>query len=121
MKHLAKKIAALAAICCLTLFTAACSNSEVIKKYTITDFTKSITDTLSPVKGEIYTTQLIKLKGQVDDTIFVSFGKGTYKHYFVNDIDITINPDYYGGHDAIFVFDPYRATKGKLDIKFSIQ
>lgn len=98
-----------------------CSNSEVKKEYTIIDFTKSISDTLSPIEDEVYTTQSIMLKGYSNDTIYVSFGKGTYKHYFVNDIDITINPDYYGGSDAVFVFDPYRATKGKLDVKFSIQ
>lgn len=108
-------------IIAITGTLVSCSNSEVKKEYTIIDFTKSISDTLSPIEGEIYTTQSIMLKGYSNDTISVSFGKGTYKHYFVNDIDIIINPDYYGGSDAVFVFDPYRATKGKLDVKFSIQ
>lgn len=99
---------------------ASCSNSRVEKEYTITEFNTPINEKLHPIEGETYTTQLIHVKGYVDDTVYVSFGEGTFKKKLVKEIDTSFMFDYYGGRPADFVFDPYKARKGKLKVKFSI-
>lgn len=35
-------------------------------------------------------------------------------------IDTLINGDYYGTENVIWTFDPYRATKGKLEIEYGL-
>ena len=102
------------------ILLSSCSNSRVEKEYTITEFTRPINERLHPIEGETYTTQLIQVKGYVDDTVYVSYGEGTFKKFLVKEIDTSFMFDYYGGRPANFVFDPYKAKKGKLKVKFSI-
>jgi hypothetical protein len=104
----------------LTLLVASCSDSGK-KEYGITRFDKVITDTLVPKKDGSYTYKFITLKGYTDDSIYVSFGGNTFKRHYKGNIDVHLNPDYYGATKAIFVFDPYKAKKGDLKIKFGIQ
>jgi hypothetical protein len=79
-----------------------------------------IKDSIVPEKNGSYTNQLIKLKGFTNDSIYVNFGKGSFKKYFKGNIDITLNPDYYGGVNANFEFNSYKATEGNLHITFGI-
>ncbi len=103
------------------LFLTSCSHKDE-KKYVITKFDLPIYDTIKPLKGIGYTTKCIEIKGYVDDSILVSFGRGNSNtsFYLTKKIDFFINPDYYGESDAVFVFDPYKAKKGKLELTFSI-
>lgn len=97
-----------------------CSTSEVKKEYEIVKFDHVITDTLTPIKSESYTTKFISIKGFTNDSIFIKFGNDGIPLYFKGHINKFINPDYYGGHDAIFIFNPYKAKSGNLQVVFSI-
>lgn len=102
------------------ILLSSCSNSRVEKEYVIIEFTKTINEKLDPIEDKTYATQLIHVKGYVDDTVYVSYGEGTFKKFLVKEIDTSFMFDYYGGRPANFVFDPYKAKKGKLKVKFSI-
>ena len=105
-------------ICSIILF-ASCTNPDE-KTHFVTKFNETIIDTIRPRKEIGYTTQLIKVTGFVNDSIFVSFGDKNHGYYLSKKIDTLFNPDYYGGRDAIFIFNPYKAERGKLKIVFSI-
>ena len=94
-------------------------SKEIIKKYE--GGTLTIKDSLVPEKSEAYTTKLIKLKGYTDDSIYVNFGGGSFNKYYKGNFDILLNPDYYGGVNANFEFNSYKAKKGDLEITFKIQ
>lgn len=91
-------------------------------EYSFEKFDKPIYDTIKPKTNIKYTTQSIKVKGYVEDTIYVSFGRERIftKFYLTKEIDTIINSDYYGAHDAIFVFDPRKCKNGKIKLTFSI-
>lgn len=93
----------------------------VEKRYVVKEFSKPIADTLKPIKDEQYSAKIIKIKGTVDDTIFVSFGGDSFKQYLTGKIDTIFNPDFYGETNAVFVFDPYKAEKGEIELIFSIK
>ena len=88
--------------------------------HVITSFNKQIVETIVPIKGKAYGAKFIIVKGYVDDTVFVSFGKKYYKNYLVGKIDTTYTMDYYGDDNASFIFNPYKAKKGNLKVTFSI-
>ena len=100
-------------------FLNSCTHKDE-KEYIITKFDHPIYDTLRPLKDIGYTTKCIEVKGYVDDSIFVSFGQSYRKIYLSKKIDTIFNPDYYGESYSPFVFDPYKAKKGKLEVKFSL-
>jgi len=104
---------------CTYALLMSCTNPDE-KTHSITHFNQIIIDTISPRKDIVYTTQLIKVKGFVNDSIYVSFGDKNRGYYLSKEIDTLFNPDYYGGHNAIFIFNPYKAKSGKLKIVFSI-
>jgi hypothetical protein len=101
------------------LFLTSCIHGDE-KKYVITKFDHPIYDTIKPLKDVGYTTQCIKVKGYVDDSIFVSFGDKRYGYYLSKEIDTLFNSDYYGDGEVQFVFDPYKAKKGKVEVTFSL-
>lgn len=105
-----------------SVFIISCVDShKVSKEHKNISFEKVVTDTLVPINGGAYSAQLIKLNGYVHDSIYVSFGNDTYKQYFTGKLDTTIwGGDYYGGQKAIFIFDPYKAKSGKLNVEFII-
>ncbi|OIQ16613.1 MAG: hypothetical protein BM557_09890 [Flavobacterium sp. MedPE-SWcel] len=107
----------LISIICILLFS--CSNSIVNSKYVITNFTEKTRDTLYTIEGENYTTGFVKLKGTVNDSIYIIINDG-YKKYFNGDIDTISKVDYYGTNPMKFEFDPYKAEKGKLEVEFCI-
>jgi hypothetical protein len=105
----------------LFFFTLISCYNENKRTYTVKTFPREIKDTLSPKTNNSYTTKIIQVKGFVNDTIFVSYGSNNYKNYLVNKIDTIFNSDYYGGQKVEFIFDSYKASKGELEIEFSIQ
>ena len=98
---------------------SSCINGDE-KKHIITKFDQSICDTIKPNKDISYTTKCIKVKGFVDDSVFVSFGDKDNGYFLSKQIDTVFNPDYYGGHEVIFLFKPYKAKKGNVEITFSL-
>ena len=88
------------------------------KTINITDFSHSLIDTLQPNKKGPYSAALIKIKGFPNDTIKITY-YGIEKKYCGN-FERSMNMDYYGGIDVIFKFDPYKATKGELEINYGI-
>lgn len=106
-------------IICIILLS--CSGSLKQTKHSITKFDKPIIDTIIPEKGVGYTTKFIKLRGTTNDTIFVSLGHDGIKNYFSGNIDTVITGDYYGYHKAVFIFNPYKATSGNLEVEFNLQ
>lgn len=96
-----------------------CLTDEIRKTYTVTDANETIIDTLYPIKDKNYTTKIIKLMGETNDSIYISVDKG-YKIYFIGNIDTSVNLDYYGKYPVIFEFNPYKATNVNLNIEFTI-
>lgn len=96
-----------------------CKKDQTIT-HEIISFDKQISDTIIPIKGENYGAKLITIKGYVDDTVWVSYGGNYNKQYLNKEIDTSFLMDYYGESKAIFVFNPYKARKGKLKISFKI-
>lgn len=111
------KLSLLIAVCFILI---CCKKEDEGKKYTITKFDKIICDTIKPKKGSTYVAKMIRVKGYADDSIFVSFGNKYYGYYLSKDIDTIITTDYYGEKDGIFIFNPYKAKKGKLEIEFDL-
>lgn len=104
----------------MVLSNSCCNDYE---KIVIRDFSKTKEVILTPCEWKIkspihsYTSFIIKVKGHVNDTIKI---KGEYNLKLSNIIDTIFNGDYYGTHDVICVFDPYKATEGELEIEFSL-
>jgi len=91
------------------------------KKFVINDFSKVRLDTLIPNKNKSYYAYYIKVKGIVNDTIkieMMNYGG----HYIIppGEIDTLLNADYYGKDTLIWAFNPYKATKGKLEIEYAL-
>ncbi len=71
-----------------------------------------------------YAMQNTYIKGYTNDSIQIRFSLDehdeTYSFYFKDSIDTRLYFDYYGGSKRYFYFNPYKATKGKLEIKYSL-
>ena len=88
-------------------------------KFTITDFSKKRIDTLIPYENKSYVVFFISVKGFSNDSIKLK-RKGYYEIQLIGDIDTIVRYDYYGGENVIIEFNPYKATEGKLDIKYNL-
>lgn len=110
-------------ICFILLFSISlsCMNSPRTDRvsYSVSDFTKMRVDTLKPIPDEMYVAYYIKVSGQVNDTVKFH-SPGLYDIVLSGEIDTLINSDYYGTHDMIWIFNPYKATSGKLEIEISL-
>ena len=89
------------------------------RRFTVTDFSKVRIDTLVPYEHKTYTGFIVRVKGYVNDTIKIK-REGYYDINFSGKVDTLLNSDYYGTYDVICVFDPYKATEGKLKIEYSL-
>jgi len=89
------------------------------KKFTVTDFSKKRIDTLKPHENKSYYAYYIKVKGHVSDSVKIK-RKGYYDIILSGKIDTLINGDYYGTEEIIWIFDPYKASQGKLKIEYSL-
>lgn len=98
----------------------ACQVSKDRVTWNISDFTSSISTTLKPYEGKTYVTNYIKISGYVNDTIKIVQRKPYYDIVLSGKLDTIIRMDYYGGTNKTFIFEPYRATKGKLKIEISL-
>jgi hypothetical protein len=88
-------------------------------KLIITEFNDKIVDTLHPY-NKSYTAYNINIKGYVNDSIRIGFGPDSYSFYFKGEIDKKLIFDYYGQFERLFIFDPYKATEGRLEIKYGL-
>lgn len=86
----------------------------------IENFSNNITDTLYPYKGKPYSSQEIRVKGYVNDTILI---KGIYGYpiYLNGEFDKNFNSEYYGSYPSIIELDFYKASKGKLEFTHIIK
>ena len=105
------------------IYLALTSCSRDSRKFTITDFSKTRIDTLQPNKWKIaspihnYSTAFVKLKGFSNDTIKL---EGISNLVLFGNIDTIAKMDYYGTHEVICVFRPYKATEGRLEIEYGL-
>ena len=96
-----------------------CHNCRDNRKFIVEDFSKKRVDTLIPYKNKTYVSFVIRVKGNVDDTIKIK-REGYYEILLSDKVDTSINGDYYGTEDIIWTFDPYKAKTGKLEIEYSL-
>ena len=102
---------------CIALVFLSCKHNT--RDFVISDFSEVIIDTLKPIKKVPYSAAILEISGYSNDTVLISFYnydcklRGNFKRSF--------NMDYYGGFDVGFKFDPYKATDGKIHVKYSIQ
>ena len=109
------------------LMLASCEKSTTMKKVIIQDFSKKYTDSLIPdPENKDYFNYKLEAKGSSNDTIKLSISfmnsdnnPDTRDFYFIGDFDETIREDYYGDSNMYVTFDPYKATTGKFELKYS--
>lgn len=94
-------------------------NTKDRRQFIVNDFSQIRIDTLKPNKNKSYVSLYIKLNGYVNDSIKIQ-RKGYYDILLSGQLDTLINVDYYGNQDVIFIFNPYLANNGKLEIEYSL-
>lgn len=96
---------------------SSCSRDD--EKLIITDFSKPKNIILKPYKNYPYVMMNIWVKGYVNDTILIKLNSknSTPIMKLSGEIDERWYTDYYGEGEKIILFEPYKATKGKLEIK----
>lgn len=99
-----------------------CNKNDDRKKIIINDFSKTRKDTLIPKNIQSYYSSTIEVNGFSNDTILIKrfLTNSIYNIKLFGEIDTIIRSDYYGKNKIIFIFNPYLATKGKLNIKYSL-
>jgi len=102
----------------ITLLVTIFSCNTIERESKITDFENKYEDTLKPKKNCSYTAARYWIIGEVNDTIKVSF-HGSEKYYF-GKFQYDFFTDYYGMIDVEFKIDPYKATDGKIEVKYGI-
>jgi hypothetical protein len=90
-----------------------------LKKIKLIDFTQKKIDTLIPYKSKTYYSYYVKVKGEINDSVKIK-RKDHYDIILIGNIDTLINGDYYGNEKIIWVFDPFKATKGELEIEYGL-
>lgn len=108
----------------IAILPTSCSQRQDKKFVTITDFSKIFRDELYPQKSLIneYTTYFVEIKGEVNDSIILRFhdGEDAIPFYFFGKINKRLSFDFYGGTQRVFIFDPFKATYGKLMIEYGL-
>ena len=104
-------------IIAVLIFTSCDKYDKDYSKFTVTSFSNKRIDTLVPSENKSYVSLYVKIKGYTNDTIKIS---GIFGMNLSGTIDTLVTGDYYGTHKIICVFDPYKATKGKLDIEYGL-
>jgi hypothetical protein len=103
-------------ICLIALLFSSCyQRSNTIK---ITDFSKPYKDILLPKSNGYYTTANLIFKGNTNDTIIIKF-YGIERRY-IGKFEDKLTGDYYGTFPVEFIFRPYKATKGRINVEYGI-
>lgn len=92
------------------------------EKLIITNFSETKTVTLTPKKFFPYAMLKVRIKGFCNDTIrFNNNQYGNSSYFLMGKIDtLLIQTDYYGEKPVTFIFDPYKATEGNLEIEMKL-
>jgi hypothetical protein len=92
------------------------------KKIKITDFSKPQKIKVKPYKNYPYTMMNISVKGYANDTILIKLDSKNSLPILklVGNINERWNTDYYGEGERMLIFEPYKATEGKLQIDFGL-
>ena len=107
----------------ILIFLSSCGRSNDEKEIIVTKFNDKIIDSLIPDKNASYSTYYIHIKGHANDSIRIKPGKETENFnyfYFKDSINEELKIDYYGGEAKYFLFDPYKADNGKLEITYKL-
>lgn len=99
-----------------------CIEREDRKSITITDFSKSFSDTLYPNENSTYAMMNIWVRGFVNDTILIKLHSKDSEPILKlkGEINERWYTDYYGEGERIVIFEPYKATNGELEIKVKL-
>lgn len=106
----------------LILFVSlgACNSNDIDhKEFTVEDFSKKRYDTLIPYENGSYVMFYVKIKGSVNDTVKFKID-GFWDIRLQGKIDTIFQSDYYGGNKIPIMFEPYKASKGKLEVVYSL-
>lgn len=101
------------------IFSCARNQNKDFSRFTITDFSNKRIDTLKPLSSKSYSSFYIKVNGFSNDTIKIK-RKGYHDIILSGNIDTLVNGDYYGTENIIWLFEPYKATKGELKIEYGL-
>ncbi|MCH4824608.1 hypothetical protein ML462_15650 [Gramella lutea] len=107
----------------ILILLSSCGNRTDKKKITIEDFDKKFIDSLIPSPDKSYAVYYIKIKGTSNDTIRITASKpsdSSHYYYLNGNIEKEIRMDYYGGSKEYITFDPYKATKGKVELTYQL-
>lgn len=87
----------------------------------ISDFSSKKEITLKPYNYKLYAMKNVWVKGYVNDTILIRLNNEDKPIMKLSGkIDKRWYTDYYGEGQEKLIFDPYKATKGKLEITFKL-
>ncbi|CAM4254270.1 hypothetical protein [Gillisia hiemivivida] len=95
------------------------------KEVTIDNFDKKFIDSLIPNPDENYSVFYAKIKGYSNDKIRLSISPVKIEnpesyYYFIGDFEEEVRLDYYGESNKYISFDPYKATQGKVKLKYQL-
>ena len=104
----------------LSLILVSCNMDKENLK--ITDFSKQKIITLKPYKWKPYAMLKIRVKGFINDTTRLNYNLyGGTDFFLKGKIDtLLVQTDYYGEGPVKFIFDPYKATDGELEIEIKL-
>ncbi len=71
------------------------------------------------LKGETHIMKAIRIKGEVNDSVYMKMCSECYRHYLDGKIDTVFRMDFGRSDSASFYFYPYKATSGKLNTTLS--
>jgi hypothetical protein len=101
-------------------FSCSKEDSADRKSFVITDFEKPILDSLVPSTHTAYSTYSIKIKGFSNDTILVYQYDKSLALRLSGQIDSTFKSPHYGNATEFFIFEPFKATKGKITVEYML-
>lgn len=96
------------------------------KKITLTEFDTVFIDSLEPKENNVfrYAMYNVWIEGYVNDSIRIRLSldpsDDSYWFHFQGNIKERLYTDYYGDFKRYIYFDPYKATEGKLEIKYGL-
>ena len=86
----------------------------------VNDFKESIQNTISSNTDNTYSFEIVKVKGEIDDTIIITPCKSCSPMKLSGKINEKFKSEFTQGN-SIMNFNPYKATKGHLKITHKIR